>query len=55
MTVEQLIKELQQLPKDNIVVITEPDQIGWDNIGKVVSDGVTIKIVQCGNGVFHED
>ena len=54
MTVEKLIKELKKLPKDNMVIITEPDQKGWDNIGKLVSDKGTTKIVQCGQGLFQD-
>ena len=44
MTVEHLIKELSKYNKDKIVVLTEPDLVGWDNIGQVVEEGSTIKI-----------
>lgn len=44
MTVENLIRELSKYNKDKIVVLTEPDLVGWDNIGQVVEEGSTIKI-----------
>lgn len=44
MTVKQLIKELSKYDQDKIVILTEPDLIGWDNIGEVVEDGSAIKI-----------
>ncbi len=44
MTVEHLIRELSKYDKDKIVVLTDPDLIGWDNIGKVIEDGSSIKI-----------
>lgn len=44
MTVQELIDTLENLPKDKIVVLTEPDGIGWDNIGHVIEDGSTVKI-----------
>ena len=40
MTVENLIKELSKYNKDKIVVLSEPDLVGWDNI----EEGSTIKI-----------
>lgn len=43
MTVEHLIKELSKYNKDKIVVLTEPDLVGWNNIGEVVEEGSTIK------------
>ncbi len=44
MTVKELIKELSKYDQDKIAVLTEPDLVGWDNIGQVVEDGSTIKI-----------
>lgn len=44
MTVEHLIKELSKYDKDKIVVLTDPDLKGWDNIGQVTEDGSCIKI-----------
>jgi len=54
MTVEELIRKLETYPKDKIVVLTEPDGIGWDNIGKVYSEGSTIKITMDGDHPFED-
>ena len=54
MTVEQLIKALENLPKDKIVVLTETNGIGWDNIGEVIEDGSTVKITMDGNHPFED-
>ena len=53
MSVEELIKALEKMPKDKIVVLTEPDGIGWDNIGKVYEEGSTVKITMDGNHPFE--
>lgn len=55
MTVGKLIKELEKLDKDKIVIITEPDGIGWDNIGNVIDDGFDVKITIDGNGLFQDN
>jgi hypothetical protein len=36
MTVKQLIKKLKTFNQDKIVILTEPDLIGWDNVGEVI-------------------
>jgi hypothetical protein len=54
MTVQELINALEKLPKDKIVVLTEPDGIGWDNIGKVIEDVSTVKITMDGNNPFED-
>lgn len=54
MTVQELINALEKLPKDKIVVLTEPDGIGWDNIGKVIEEGSTVKITMDGNHPFKD-
>lgn len=54
MSVEELIRALEKMPKDKIVVLTEPDGIGWDNIGKVIEDGSTVKITMDGNHPFED-
>ena len=36
MTVKQLINKLKQFDQDKIVILTEPDLVGWDNIGEVI-------------------
>jgi hypothetical protein len=54
MSVEELIRALEKMPKDKIVVLTEPDGIGWTNIGKVVEGECNVKIIEDDNGLFHE-
>ena len=54
MTVQELINALVNLPKDKIVVLTEPDGIGWDNIGQVIEEGSTVKITMDGNHPFED-
>jgi len=54
MTVEELIKVLEKLPKSKIVVLTEPDGVDWDNIGRVYEDGSTVKITMDGNHPFED-
>ena len=54
MTVEELIRKLETYPKDKIVVLTEPDGIGWDNVGKVIEDVSTVKITMDGNNPFED-
>ena len=49
MTVKELITALEKMPEDKIVILTEPDGIGWDNIGQVIEDGSTVKITMDGN------
>jgi hypothetical protein len=46
-------KRIGKLPKDKIVVLTEPDGITWDNIGKVYEEGSTVKITMDGNNPFE--
>ena len=53
MTVQELINALENLPKDKIVVLTEPDGIGCDNIGQVIEDVSTVKITMDGNNPFE--
>lgn len=54
MTVQELINALEKLPKDKIVVLTEPDGVGWDNIGQVFEEGSTVKITMDGNHPFED-
>jgi len=54
MTVEELIEVLEEIPKNKIVVLTEPDGIGWDNVGQVIEDGSTVKITMDGNHPFED-
>ena len=52
MTVAELIKQLEKLPKDKIVILTEPDGVGWDNVGKVIEEVSTVKIIIDRNILF---
>jgi len=54
MNVSQLIKVLEKLDKDKIVILTEPDGIGWDNIGNIIEEECQVKITMDGNGLFQE-
>jgi len=54
MTVRELIKELSKIDGDKIVILTEPDTIGWDNIGRIIEDECEVKITMDGNGLFQE-
>ena len=53
MTVKELIVALEKMPENKVVVLTEPDGVGWDNIGKVYEDGSTVKITMDGNHPFE--
>jgi hypothetical protein len=54
MTVKQLIEQLSKLDQDKIVIITEPDGKGWDNIGIVIEQESDVAIRMDGNGLFQE-
>jgi hypothetical protein len=54
MTVKELIEQLKKCDQDKVVVLTEPDGKGWDNIGIVIENVSTVKITMDGNGLFHE-
>lgn len=54
MTVQELINALEKLPKNKIVVLTEPDGIGWDNIGHIIESGNIVKITMDGNNLFDD-
>jgi Ni,Fe-hydrogenase III small subunit len=54
MSVEELIRALEKMPKHKIVVLTESDGIIWDNIGQVIEDGSTVKITMDGNHPFED-
>ena len=44
MTVKQLINTLRKMPEDKIVVVSDSDGVGWDNIGEVIEGGSTVTI-----------
>ena len=54
MTVKKLIETLSKMDKDKVVIITEPNGIGWTNIGKVVEGECDVKIMEDDDGLFHE-
>jgi hypothetical protein len=53
MDVKQLIEKLSKIDGDKIVILTESDGIGWDNIGDVIEDTSTVKITMDGNAPFQ--
>ena len=55
MTVQELINELELLPKDKVVILTEPDGVCWDNIGNVIEEESTVKITMDGDGLFQNN
>ena len=54
MTVKELITTLEKMPEDNIVVLTEPDGVAWDNIGQVIEDGSIVKITMDDYNPFED-
>ena len=53
MTVSELIKELEKCQKDKVVILTEPDGVGWDNIGNVIESLSNVKITMHGDPLFQ--
>lgn len=53
MTVKELIDVLSKIDNDKIIIMTEPNGIGWTNIGKIIEDECQVKIVEDDNGLFH--
>ena len=54
MTVEHLIRVLSNMDKDKIVIMTDPDGIGWTNIGDVVEGTSDVKIMEDDGGPFQD-
>lgn len=54
MTVKQLIDKLKDMDQDKVVILSEPDGIGWDNVGLISDDGTLVKIHMDGNGLFQD-
>jgi 5S rRNA maturation endonuclease (ribonuclease M5) len=54
MTVKEMIEQLKKCDQDKVVVLTEPDGKGWDNIGIVIENVSTVKITMDGDGLFQE-
>lgn len=55
MTVKELIKSLEKLDKDKVVLLTDSDGIGWDNVGKVIEEECVVRITMDGHGIFQEN
>jgi hypothetical protein len=53
MTVKNLIDILSKIDGDKIIIMTEPDGIGWTNIGSVIEDECQVRIVEDDSGLFH--
>jgi hypothetical protein len=53
MTVQELIDILSKIDGDKIIIMTEPDGIGWTNIGKIIEDECKVKIIEDDNELFH--
>jgi hypothetical protein len=45
MTVKQLIQILQKCDENKVVIIVEPNNIGWDNIGNVIETNSDVRIL----------
>ncbi len=54
MTVSELIDQLKKCNQEKVVILTEPDGKGWDNIGAVIEDISAVKITMDGEGLFQE-
>ncbi len=54
MTVKELIEQLKKCDEDKVVILTEPDGKGWDNIGIVIENVSSVKITMDGNGLFQD-
>ena len=54
MTVEELIEELSKIDGNKMVILTEPDGIGWDNVGQIIEEECQVKITMDGNGLFQD-
>ena len=44
MTVKQLIEKLKTFDQDKIVILTDPDIEGWDNVGEVIERNYDVVI-----------
>lgn len=54
MTAGNLIKILETMDSEKIVILTEPSGKGWTNIGSVEDCESTIKIKEDDNGLFQD-
>ena len=54
MTVNNMVEILSRIGGDKVIIITEPDGIGWDNVGEIIEEECIVKITMDGNGLFQE-
>lgn len=55
MTVNNIVEILSKIiDGDKGVILTEPDGIGWDNVGEIIEEECIVKITMDGNGLFQE-
>lgn len=55
MTVQELIEQLKKCDPNKVVVLTEPDGKGWDNIRIIIEDVSQVKIIMDGDGLFQQN
>jgi len=53
MKVQELIDILSKIDGNKIIIMTEPNGIGWTNIGKIIEDECQVKIIEDDNDLFH--
>jgi hypothetical protein len=53
MRVQELIDILSKIDGDKIIIMTEPNGIGWTNIGKIIEYECQVKIIEDDNDLFH--
>ncbi len=54
MSVGELIEALSKISEHKIVIMTEPNGIGWTNIGKITEGEFTVKIIEDDTTLFDE-
>jgi hypothetical protein len=54
MTAGKLIKILETMDSEKILIMTDPSGKGWTNIGNIEQCESTIKIKEDGDGLFHD-
>jgi hypothetical protein len=52
MTVQELREELKYISDDKVVIITEPDGLGWTNVSEIEEDEGCVKIIQDNKPLF---
>jgi hypothetical protein len=54
MSVKELMEVLSKIDPDKIVILTDPDGIGWSNIGRVIEGISDVKITEDDDDPFHQ-